>query len=132
MRKHSAITAILTAAVLVAAAWWQLRKDDKPANAVAKRQPSSERFVLPQLPNSQQENEAVRTSEVLVLVPAAGKNNSTNIGVPWNVERAMMGESERRDLREFDHIESQPSPQPIQQLQTDSILGTPPTAPNPK
>src|SRR3954451_19456673 len=106
MRKHSAITALVTAAVVVSAAWWQLRKDDKPANATAKKQPSSERFVLPQLSTSQQENEAVRTSRV--LVPAADKSNSTNIGVPWSVERAMMGEGERRDLQQSIQSEWQP------------------------
>src|SRR6476660_2487624 len=103
MRKHSAITALVTAAVLVSAAWSQLRNDDKPASVAAKQLPSSERSVLPQLPNSQQPNEAVRTGED--LVPAGSKSNSTNIGVPWSVERAMMGEG---------HVNEFQTPQIIQ------------------
>ena|SRR5689334_19063312 len=133
MRKHSAITALVTAAVLVTAAWWQLRNDDKPANATAKKQPPSDRFVLPQLSNSQQANEAVRTSGV--LVPAADISNSTNIGVPWSVERAMMGDGHVNEFQtpQTIQVETGPvSPQPIKQPTTNSILGTPEVAPNSK
>src|SRR5690349_654531 len=129
MRKHSAITALVTAAVLVTAAWWQLGKDDRPVNVAAKQ--LTERSVLPQLPNSQQANEAVPTSGV--LVPAADISNSTNIGVPWSVERAMMGDGHVNEFQtpQTIQVETGPvSPQPIKQPTTNSILGTPEVAPN--
>jgi len=133
MRKQAAITAAVTAVVLVAAACWHLKKDDRPVDKIAEPQSSTKRFVLPELFESKQNANTISAGES--LVPAEYKPNASSIGVPWNVERAMMGDAQSNGapLRESNLSDPQPvSPMSIRQPQTDSILGTPATPPDSK
>jgi len=133
VRKQAAITAAVTAAVLVLVAWWQLKIDDRAVKKVAEPQSSNKRLILPELPSSKQYEEAIHPGES--LVPAEYKANASSIGVPWNVERAMMGDAQNNGwpLRESNLSEPQPvAPKSIKQPQVDSIPGTPQTPPNSK
>jgi hypothetical protein len=132
VRKQTAITALVTAAVLAGGAWWQLKKDGRPVNKVAEPQSSNKRLILPELPESKQ-NEGIWNRES--LVPAEYKAIASSIGVPWNVERAMIGDAQSNGspLRKSHLSEPQPdAPDSIPQPQMDSILSTPQTPPNSK
>jgi len=116
VRKHVAITAFLTGVAVLAAAWLQLNKSDKPVIKVAEGHSSKGRLILPKLPIAKQTYEAMPSVEQ--IVPAAYDRDPMNVGVPWGIERAMIGESGASvsRLREFGSVETQPiSPQSVPQ-----------------